>query len=145
MSELIPQTRENHTRLDPAYHYFLVPAYLLLLIWAVVDLVRDTTTHAAILAALTLLALVLALKARTYSLKVQDRLIRLEERLRLSMLLSDSQRVRINELTEAQLIALRFAADAEAPALVARALNEGLKPKTIKALIQSWRGDYFRV
>lgn len=145
MSAQVPQTRANHTRLDPVFHGFLVPGCLVLLTWAVVNLVRHPATEQALLTALTLLTLALTLKARVYSLKVQDRIIRLEERLRLVALVDASYVPRIAELTPGQLIALRFAPDAEAPALVARALNEGLKPKAIKAAIQGWRGDYFRV
>jgi hypothetical protein len=76
---------------------------------------------------------------------VQDRIIRLEERLRLASLLDAPMGARIGELTVSQLVALRFASDAEVPALVARALNDKLDRKTIKASIQNWRGDYFRV
>jgi hypothetical protein len=80
-------------------------------------------------------------KIRTYALKAQDRVIRLEERLRLLKLQSGG----IDELTEAQLIALRFAPDAELPALVQKALAGHMKPKEIKKAIANWRPDYFRV
>jgi hypothetical protein len=122
-----------------------VPGIFLLLIWAIVNVVHHPSTQSALLTALALLMLVLALKTRAYSLKVQDRIIRLEERLRLASLLDAPNCGRIAELTESQLIALRFASDAEAPELAARALNERLDRKGIKAAIQHWRADYFRV
>ncbi|MBZ5685679.1 MAG: DUF6526 family protein [Acidobacteriia bacterium] len=101
--------------------------------------------HSFLLILLAVAMLTLVLKVRLYALKVQDRIIRLEERLRLTQLLSEPLRSRIPELTEGQLIGLRFASDAEVPKLVERALSEKLQRKDIKKAIQNWRPDYWRV
>jgi len=101
--------------------------------------------HSFLLIVLAVAMLTLTFKVRLYALKVQDRIIRLEERLRLTQLLSEPLRSRIPELTEGQLCGLRFASDAEVPKLVERALNEKLKRKDIKQSIQNWRPDYWRV
>jgi len=89
--------------------------------------------------------LIAVFKIRLYALKVQDRVIRLEQRLRLAIVLAEPLRSRIPELTEAQLIALRFASDAEVPKLAERALTEKLSQTDIKKAIQTWRPDYWRV
>jgi hypothetical protein len=85
------------------------------------------------------------LKTRTYALKVQDRVIRLEERLRMEKLLPPELMSRFEELSVGQIVGLRFASDGELPALVLRALDERLDPKQIKKAIQTWRPDTHRV
>jgi hypothetical protein len=152
VSQQSPQTYANHTRLDPPFHFFLGPVFILGLILSLIHFfyhlresdLRDNI-HSFLLIVLAVAMITLVLKVRLYSLKVQDRIIRLEERLRLTQLLSDPLRSRIPELTEDQLIGLRFASDAEVPRLVERALNEKLKRKDIKKAIQNWRPDYWRV
>jgi len=139
-----PQSFQNHTRLDPLFHQFLGPLSFLLLIASVVNLIRDFGWSSAFEVLAAVWAVVVTFKIRLYALKVQDRVIRLEERLRMQELFREPLKSRIGEFTESQLIALRFASDAELPALAEKAL-QGLDPKQIKAAIQTWRPDYFRV
>jgi hypothetical protein len=140
-----PQNFSHHTRLDPFFHFFVLPVFAITLIATIVHIVYRPSLHSAWLIVLTIAAIVAIFKIRLYALKVQDRVIRLEERLRLATLLDPALRPRIPELTEAQLVALRFASDAELPALAARALNQHLPPLEIKKAIQNWRPDYWRV
>ena len=152
MAERQPQTLKNHGRIDPPFHLFLVPVFALGLVMTLVHFFyhfresdfRDNM-HSFLLIVLAIALLVLVFKERLYSLKVQDRVIRLEERLRLSQLLSEPLRSRIPDLTVDQLCGLRFASDSEVAALVQRALDEKLTRKEIKKLIQNWRPDYWRV
>jgi hypothetical protein len=152
VSEKTPQTYANHTRFDPLFHFFLLPVFALGVILSLIHFfyhlresdMRDNI-HSFLLIVLAVALLTLVLKVRFYALKLQDRIIRLEERLRLTQLLSESLRSRIPELTEGQLCGLRFASDAEVPKLVERALNEKLTRKDIKKSIQNWRPDYWRV
>ena len=121
MAEKVPQSFANHTRLDPPFHFFVLPVFAITVIIAIVHLVRHPSLHAAWLVVFLLAATTAVVKARTYALKVQDRVIRLEERLRLAILVDKPLRARIVEFTESQLVGLRFASDAELPALAARA------------------------
>src|SRR5579885_604704 len=112
------QNFQNHGRTDPWFHGVLFIGALILLAGAIYQLVQQFNWWAAGRVFAVLWAIVLLFKVRLYALKVQDRVIRLEERLRLSQLLAEPLRARIPELTEKQLIALRFAPDAEVPELV---------------------------
>ena len=145
MPEKAPQSATNHARLDPGFHFTLIPLALLAVILSIVILVRQPGWSASLGVLLSITLFLAAFTIRPYALKVQDRIIRLEERLRLAMLLPESARPRIKELTEGQLIALRFASDDELPALAMRAVQENLTKKQIKAAIQTWRPDTFRV
>ena len=146
MAERTPQNLSNHAKFDPPFHFVLVPTLLVLIVLTIVNVVRHYDVLSAWVLVVIMLAVVnLSFRARIYSLKVQDRVIRLEERLRLAALLSEPTRSRINDLTESQLIAIRFASDAEAPALVQKALSENLKNADIKRAIVTWRADYWRV
>jgi hypothetical protein len=145
MAERTPQTLANHVRRDPPFHYFLLPVLAISWIVSVVVLVRRPCYLHFWIVVFVTAVIVIAFKARLYALKVQDRVIRLEERLRLATLLPDSLRPQIARLTEGQLIALRFASDEEAPSLVERTLSANLSPADIKKAIKNWLPDYWRV
>jgi hypothetical protein len=139
------QRYENHTRIIPAYHMFtfgLVAIYALWSIYrAVVAFSIDTVM--ALLAAVALVMIFFF--ARIFALTVQDRLIRLEMRLRMAGLLPADLQSRIPEFTRDQMCALRFASDAELPNLARKVLADGVKDrKTIKKMITNWQGDYLR-
>jgi hypothetical protein len=145
MAEKVPQNLSNHTRFDPLFHFFILPVFFITLISTIVHLVRHPGLHSAWLVVFMLAAAMAVTKMRTYAIKVQDRVIRLEERLRLAILLDGPMRNRITEFSESQLIGLRFASDAELPALAARTLSEKLSKADIKKAIVQWRPDYWRV
>lgn len=143
--ELKQQNLANHTRLDPAFHYFLAPLFLFNIFVCAWQLYRHPGWFTGWLVFLAVAMMVLVFKVRIYPLKVQDRVIRIEERLRLLAVLPEPLRARIHELGESQLVALRFAADSELPELVNKTLDGNLPSKEIKKLIQSWRADHYRV
>lgn len=146
MAEKLPQTYANHARTHPPFHLFLAPGSIVLLILTIVNVVRHyRQLEAWILLVMGILFFQAVFLIRLNPLKVQDRLIRLEERLRLQGLLSVELSARIGELTESQLIALRFASDQELAALAANALASNMKAKDIKKAIVTWRADTFRV
>jgi Family of unknown function (DUF6526) len=146
------QSYDHHTRWDPPFHFFILPVFVIGLIMTLIHFFAHITEgefrdhfHDFLLILLAAACLLLVFKVRTYSLKVQDRVIRLEERLRLAQLMPEPLRSRIPELTVDQLCALRFASDAEVAKLAERALNEKLSRADIKKAIQTWRPDYWRV
>ncbi len=152
MAEQENQSFAHHTRWDPTFHFFIGPVFILGLVLSLVHFFahlgendfRDNF-HSFLLVLLAAALLTLVFKMRLYALKVQDRVIRLEERLRLNQILQEPLRSRIPELSIDQLCGLRFASDAELPKLVERTLNEKLKRKDIKQAIQTWRPDNWRV
>ncbi len=139
------QNFENHARFFPPFHFFVAPVLLLNVVWSIVRLIRNVSfgTIASLLVAIALL--LLAFTARIMALTVQDRLIRLEMRLRLQQVLPPDLRGRIPEFTVGQLVSLRFASDAELPALARKVLDEKLTDrKAIKKLIRDWQPDLLR-
>ena len=145
MADTRPQSLKNHGRIDPIYHYLLCFLLLLALFHAVLLFIRHHDPVSATILLLTLIACLLTYVVRAYALKVQDRVIRLEERLRLMTILPPLIHHRIDELSVSQLVALRFASDQELMALAARTFEEKLTNKEIKAAIVDWRADHFRV
>jgi len=146
MAEKITQTYATHVRLHPPFHFFVLPMTAAAFILAVINVFR----HYDLLSAWTILSLasaavVAAFLIRINALKAQDRVIRLEERLRLRELLNEPLRSRIPDLSESQLIAIRFASDGEVAGIVEKALSNGMEAKDIKKAIVHWRADTFRV
>lgn len=145
MAEKKPQTLANHARLDPLFHFVVLPVFIFTAVGGTIHFLWHPSFHTGSFFVISVAAVIAVTKIRTYALRVQDRVIRLEERQRLSLLLPEPLRSRIPELTEGQLIALRFASDEEVPKLAERALSEKLAPADIKKAIQTWRPDYWRV
>jgi hypothetical protein len=142
------QSFRNHASLDPLYHFITSAALLANLVLGLIFLVLNRHTQLLLSIWIVILSLVLFIiyaKVRTYPLKVQDRIIRLEERLRLEALLPAPLRKRLPELSEDQLIGLRFASDDELPSLVELTLDKKLNRKQIKERIQNWRPDQWRI
>ncbi len=140
-----PQTYASHRRFDPPFHFFLLPLFLLTLGATVYYLIRQPSLRHFLYVVVAAAFILLVLEVRGYALKVQDRLIRLEETLRMQRLLPADLQERIHELRPKQFVGLRFAADAELAERVREALDEHLDGEAIKKRIQTWRPDTFRV
>ena len=140
------QNFANHTKFVPLYHIFVLGVFTInfgwsLYRWKLLGFSLDGLVSVLVAAALILLFFY----ARIFALTVQDRVIRLEERLRYERVLPADIRPRIGEFTVGQLVSLRFASDAELPALARKVLDEKLTDrKAIKQLIKSWKPDYLR-
>ncbi|SDE79187.1 DUF6526 family protein [Terriglobus roseus] len=135
-----PQNYQNHGRVDPKFHFFTIPLALFCFIASIFHVWKQPTPPNILLVPVTFVLFMTAGIARMYALQVQDRLIRLEESLRMERLGVSSA-----GLTIRQFVALRFASDAELPALTERARAEKLSGKQIKQAIVNWRADYERV
>jgi hypothetical protein len=145
MSKSEPQGFKNHARFDPIFHFFLAWISLASIIIAIVYAVHQPGFYSAWLAVVALAAFLALFKLRSYPMKVQDRAIRLEERLRLQALAPAEWHTQIYRLSEDQLIGLRFASDDEVVELANQALEHNLNRKQIKERIESWRPDFWRV
>jgi len=145
MSKNEAQSLKNHARFDPLYHFLLFAIVLANLVYACFHLYRQPSLSSGWYLVLSVVVIAPLLRLRQYPLKVQDRIIRLEERLRLQALAPAEWHAQIYRLSEDQLIGLRFAADDEVVALAKQALEEKLNRKQIKERIKGWRADNWRV
>lgn len=140
MADRPTQNYSNHAHRPTQTLIAAVCAFAALGIF-VVQAFRVRTLESAGLVALAIAAVVLVSISRAYIVRLQDRIIRLEMRLRLERLgrAGDFER-----LAHGQIVALRFASDAELPALIERALAEHLSSAQIKQAVQQWQPDWYR-
>ena len=141
-----PQTYANHAKFVPAFHYVMAPILFGNLFVHAYDLVRgpNLPNFGAFLVALAIL--IGAFYGRLFALSAQDRVIRLEERLRMRELLPADLQARIPEITREQIIGLRFASDEELPALVAQVLRDNIQKRAeVKKLVKHWRADHHQL
>lgn len=146
MSAATPQNLSNHVRFVPGYHFVLSTLLLVVLGWQIMVLARHPGAPAGVGVVLAVALVLMFAYIRSFAVRLQDRIIRLEERLRMAALLPHDLQGRIPEYTHDQLVALRFASDRELPALARRVLDEQITTQAaIKKLVSEWRGDYLRV
>src|SRR5882724_9931143 len=140
------QNLANHAKFFPPFHFFVLPVLLVNLGSQLYWMKVSWFSYRGIFGVLMALALILGfLSARRFALSVQDRVIRLEERLRYQLLLPADLQPRIEEFAVSQLVSLRFASDTELPALARKVLDEKmLERKAIKRLVKNWKPDYLR-
>ena len=140
------QSFANHTKWVPAFHMIAFPILAILFFWGAWRVVTEFSVDRLMFLLLTVATLIALFLGRIFALTAQDRVIRLEMRLRMAQLLPADLRPRINELTPKQLIALRFAGDEELPALVRTVLVDGIHDqKAIKQMVKAWQADHLRV
>ena len=146
MSDNAEQNFANHTKWVPLFHYIGAPLAIGLFVWNIKQVINAPSVATTVGLLTALMLVILLAMVRQFPLKVQDRLIRLEEQLRLARLLPADLQSRIGEFSVDQLVAMRFASDAELPELARRVLNEKLTSrKAVKSAIKQWRPDRFRV
>jgi hypothetical protein len=145
MAPYTSQDFEHHTRVLPAFHFVVLPILAINVFYAAYQAVAHVGTGTLIGLAVAIALVMSAIIGRVMALTVQDRVIRLEERMRMRALLSADLHGRIEGLTPKQLVALRFACDEELPALTRKVLDEKIEDqKAIKRMVTRWRADYLR-
>jgi hypothetical protein len=139
------QNFNNHAQMVPGYHYLTFSGIIALLGGSINYLLKSSPENkylASLLVLTSIIFVLVAWFARTFALKAQDRAIRAEENLRHYVL---TGKLLPSSLRVGQIVALRFAPDAEFPALVEKAAADNLSGKEIKQLIQNWKADFYRV
>ncbi|HCE02115.1 MAG TPA: hypothetical protein DEQ98_02645 [Acidobacteria bacterium] len=140
------QNFANHARFVPPYHYVAFPILLVNVLYRLYWLSGGLTFDAILDVLVGVALIIVALFARVFALGAQDRVIRLEMRLRMRELLPDDLQGRINDFTPTQMVGLRFASDAELPALARKVLDENIvKATPIKQAVKDWQPDLHRV
>jgi Family of unknown function (DUF6526) len=138
----VAQNFQNHSKYVPVFHFFVLPVLMFNIAWTFARVIHAPSGNSVVSLVVALALFLAALYGRMFALAVQDRVIRLEMQLRMQNVLPVNLRSRIPEFTIGQLIALRFASDAELPALAGKVLAENLNDrKTIKKMIQNWQPD----
>lgn len=145
MAEKKPQTLANHAKFVPLYHFLLTAILVVNLGWRGWKLFTDFSFESVLGVAMAVAFILMLLYLRIFPLHAQDRVIRLEEQMRMGRVLPDDLKSRVGEIRRGQMIALRFASDDELADRVREALDEKLSAKDIKQRIQTWRPDYHRV
>jgi|TARA_B100001750_G_C15206146_1_gene445955 hypothetical protein len=145
MSEKKPQNYKNHAKFIPVFHYIALPLLLINFLAALFRLTQDINFYALNDLGLAVALIIVAVFTRLFALKAQDRVIRLEEQLRIQALLPDALKTDAGRLTMGQIVALRFASDEELAELTQDALDHNTSPNALKQAVKNWRPDYNRV
>ncbi len=141
-----PQDYDNHRKFVPGFHFVAFGILAINFLYSLYSAVTSFSVDSVIALLLAVALIMVMLYARLFALGAQDRVIRLEERLRLHDLLPPEQRGTVDKLTTAQLIGLRFASDGEVGDLVAAVTAEGIEDRDeIKKRVKNWRADHERL
>ena len=145
MSEKKPQNYKNHAKFIPVFHYIALPLLLVNFFGALFRVTQEISFYTFNGVGLAISLIVVAVFTRLFALKAQDRVIRLEEQIRMQTFLPDALKVHVGRLTMGQIVALRFASDEELADLTQEALDQNTSPNALKQAVKNWRPDYDRV
>ena len=145
MSEKNPQNYKNHAKFIPVFHYIALPLLLVNFFGALFRVTQEISFYTLNDVGLAISLIVVAVFTRLFALKAQDRVIRLEEQIRMQTFLPDALKVHVGRLTMGQIVALRFASDEELADLTQEALDQNTSPNALKQAVKNWRPDYDRV